>query len=253
MAEIRGRFLWYENLTRDVQAALGFYTAVVGWRTQQWDAPGAPYYMFANGDATLAGLHPMPPEAEHPPHWLAYIGTPDVKATTELAEHLGARIWVRLMEIPTVGTFSVIQDPQGATFAAYTPAGSPAEPAQEAGVGEFCWHELAAADVDTAFAFYQQLFGWEKKAAHDMGHMGIYQEYGLPHLALGGLYRKPAEMPGPPSWLYYVRIADLDAAAVRVRANGGSVLVEPVVVAGGGRIAVCADPQGAAFGLFQKA
>jgi predicted enzyme related to lactoylglutathione lyase len=72
---------------------------------------GEPYHMFANRDALLAGVMKMPP------HWMGYIGTPDVKATTARAEELGARVWVKLMEILTVGTFSVIQDPQGAAFA----------------------------------------------------------------------------------------------------------------------------------------
>lgn len=73
--------------------------------------------MLANGKAVLAGMMKMPPDAEHTPHWLACVGTPDVRETTVLAETLGARIWLRLREIPTVGTFAVIQSPQGAMFA----------------------------------------------------------------------------------------------------------------------------------------
>jgi len=252
MTDIRGRFLWLENLTRDVQAAVGFYTAVIGWGTQRWEVAGQPYHMFANGAAALAGLMPIPPGADQPPHWLAYIGTPDVKETTALAERLGAKVWVRLMEVPTVGTMSVMSDPQGAMFAAYQPSTPPPSLPAEAKVGEFCWHELATTNVDAALAFYGPLFGWEKQTVHDMGHMGLYIEYGLPGLALGGLYAKPAEMPGPPSWLAYVRTADLDAAVARVKTNGGTVLLAPHEVSGGDRIAVFADPQGAPFALHQK-
>jgi len=68
MPDIRGRFVWYENLTKDVDAALAFYRAVIGWSTQSWTGMGEPYYMFANGGAVLAGLMKMPPEAEMPPH-----------------------------------------------------------------------------------------------------------------------------------------------------------------------------------------
>jgi hypothetical protein len=253
MSDIRGRFVWYENLTRDVQAAIAFYRAVIGWDTQSWAGMGEPYYMFANGGTALAGLMKMPPEAEMPPHWLGYIGAPDVKATTARAEALGAKIWVKLMEIPTVGTFSVIQDPQGALFAAYSPLNPPAGPAKWAEVGGFAWHELATTDVDRAFAFYSELFGWEKQAAHDMGPAGIYQVFGLPSLGLGGLYEKPAEMPGPPSWTFYVRVASLEASVEKVRANGGSITREPHDVPGGGRIAMCIDPQGAAFALLGTA
>ena len=178
MAEIRGRFLWFENLTRDTQAAAAFYTAVIGWTPQRWEAAGQPYDMLANGEVALAGLHPMPASAEGSPHWLAYIGTPDVTETTALAESLGAKVWVRLMEIPTVGTFSVMQDPQGAMFAAYTPVTPPPFLANDAKVGEFSWLELATTDVEAAMAFYGRLFGWKMLAAHDMGHMGVYHGTG---------------------------------------------------------------------------
>jgi uncharacterized protein len=199
----------------------------------------------------LAGLHPMPAGAEHPPHWLAYIGTPDVAETTALAERMGAKVWVRLMDIPTVGLMSVMQDPQGAMFAVYRPASLPPSLPAEAKVSEFCWNELATTDVDAALAFYGRLFGWEKQSVHDMGHMGLYIEYGLPGLPLGGFYTKPPEMPGPVNWLAYVRVADIDAALARAKAGGAAVLLEPVVVGGGGRAAVFADPQGAAIGLFE--
>ena len=86
MSNIRGRFIWYENLTRDVQAAVAFYTAVAGWTTQTWDGMGEPYHMFANGDVAFAGVQPMPPAAEAPPHWLGYIGTPDVARKTALKQ-----------------------------------------------------------------------------------------------------------------------------------------------------------------------
>ena len=252
MPDIRGRFVWYENLTRDVDAAIAFYRAVIGWNTQSWTGMGEPYHMFANGDAVLAGLMKMPPEAEMPPHWMGYIGTPDVKATTARAEELGGKVWVKLMEIPTVGTFSVIQDPQGAFFAAYSPVNHPPEPPAEAKAGEFVWHELITTDPDAAWAFYADLFGWEKKSSLDMGPMGIYQIYGLPSRDLGGIFKKPADMPAPPHWLYYIHVADLDAAVARVKDNGGQVILGPMEIPGGGRIATCLDSQGAVFSLHWR-
>jgi uncharacterized protein len=253
MADIRGRFIWFENLTRDVQAALGFYGSVIGWRTQRWDGGGEPYHMFANGETPLAGAHPIPPGADQPPAWLGYIGTPDVKETTTLAESLGAKVWVRLMEIPSVGTMSVLSDPQGAMFAAYQPSSvESSEACAEVKPGDFSWHELATTDPDAALAFYQQLFGWEKQGVHDMGHMGMYTEFGIPGRALGGIYTKPAEMAGPPAWLYYVRTADLAGSVSRVKANGGTVVLEPIEVPGGDHVAVFTDQQGAFFAMHEK-
>jgi len=253
MSDIRGRFVWYENLTRDVDAALAFYRAVVGWNTQSWAGMGEPYHMFANGETVIAGLMKLPAGAEAPPHWMGYIGTPDVKATTARAEELGAKVWVKLMEIPTVGTFSVIQDPQGAFFAAYAPLKEPAALSAEPKSGDFVWHELITTDVDAAWAFYSDLFGWQKKSSLDMGPAGIYQIYGLPSGDLGGIFKKPADMPAPPHWMYYVHVADLDAAVGRVKENGGQVILGPMDIPGGGRIATCVDPQGAVFSLHWRA
>jgi hypothetical protein len=67
---------------------------------------------------------------------------------------------------------------------------------------------------------------------------------------MGGIYKKPAEMPAPPNWMFYVRVANLEASVEKVKANGGSITLEPHDVPGGGRIAMCMDPQGAAFALL---
>lgn len=115
------------------------------------------------------------------------------------------------------------------------------------------WHELATTDHEAAFEFYSELIGWEKQEAMDMGEAGVYQMYGRPGgEMLGGMYNKTADQPGPPAWLYYVVVRDLKAAIKKVRSGGGKIVVEPMEVPGGSRIAVGIDPQGAAFGLHAK-
>jgi predicted enzyme related to lactoylglutathione lyase len=250
MSDIRGRFIWYEALTNDVYAAVAFYTKVAGWGIQTWNDLGTPYHMFTVGDRPIGGVMQLPPDAEAPPHWLGYIGTPDIQATTARAEALGAKILVRCMEIPTVGTMSVLQDPQGAYIAAYTPA-SEMPPAAK-GVGDIGWHEIATTDVNACFAFYGDLFGWTKLAAHDMGPMGFYYEYGIGTEPFGGIYEKPASMPAPPHFMYYIGVADLEGTIARVKEHGGTVVMGPHEVPGGDRIAMCLDPQGAGFALHWK-
>lgn len=56
-----------------------------------------------------------------------------------------------------------------------------------------------------------------------------------------------------PAWLYYITISDLDGAVKKVTKQGGKIVVEPMEVPGGSRIAVGIDPHGAAFGLHQRA
>ena len=154
-------------------------------------------------------------------------------------------------DIPTVGRYSILADPQGALIAAYTPESLGPEPEGMAPVGEFSWHELATTDPEAAWGFYQDLFGWEKMSEFDMGAMGIYLIFGRRGTTMGGIFRRPAEMPGPPAWLYYARVADVNAAVETVSQRGGQVLNGPKEVPGGDWVAQILDPQGGSTAVHQ--
>jgi hypothetical protein len=251
----RGLFVWYDLMTTDPQAAKQFYAAVAGWDTHTMDMPEGPYEMWTRGSAetALGGVNPLPEGAPAPPHWLAYVAVPDVDATAARAAELGGQVLHAPSDIPQVGRFAVLQDPQGGVIAVYRSAtGEPAEIC-EPEVGQFSWHELATTDLDGAFAFYADLFAWERQEAMDMGPAGTYQIYGQGDVPYGGMFVKPPEMPAV-AWLYYVRVADMEAAVEKVKAGGGQVINGPMEVPGGDSIAQCLDPQGAMFAVhFRKA
>ncbi len=258
VATVRGRFLWYELLTTDPDAAQSFYTNVIGWGTAPFEIDEAPsdqpYTMWMNRETPVGGVMSLPQDAKKsgaPSHWLAYIGTPDVDATAAKAQKLGATVHHQ-MEMPTVGRFAIIGDPQGAVFAAYTPAEPPPDQKGPPGVGEFSWNELATSDYRAAFDFYHKLFGWDKTEKMDMGPAGVYQMYGRHGETLGGMFNQTDDMPGPPCWLYYTRVDDVAAATERVKQSGGQILNGPMEVPGGDMIVQCMDPQGAAFALHAK-
>ena len=252
----RGRFIWHELLTTDPEAAQAFYSGIIGWGTTVWEGEKGPYPMFTRGETPYAGIMEKPDGAEAagaPPCWLPYVASPDVDATTARARELGADVWVEPMTIPTVGRFAVLADPQGATFAVYTPEGEPGGHDGPPEIGEHSWHELATTDPEAAFAFYQDLFGWQNATAMDMGPAGIYQMYGrVPDVPLGGIFSKPAEMPGPPAWLCYVRVDDVNRKIEAIKAAGGQVINGPMEVPGGDWIAQCLDPQGGMFAIHHK-
>ncbi|MGP8034779.1 MAG: VOC family protein [Steroidobacteraceae bacterium] len=247
-ADIRGRFVWHELLTTDTAAAAAFYPKVVPWRSQPSSMPG--YTLWMAGDAQVGGLMALPPEAAGtPPHWLIYIGTPNVDATAEHAQRLGARVVKPAVDIPNVGRFLVLADPQGATFALFTPApGGSGPPAP--GPGVFSWHELATTDVAAAVRFYGELFGWSKGPGHDMGGMGIYQIFERFGAQVGGIcnVQGPAT---PPSWLSYVQVADTGRVVSAAKASGGRLLHGPIEVPGGSWVALFMDPQGGAFAVHE--
>ena len=210
--------------------------------------------MFTRGGVPIGGSMQLPDEAAKmgaPSHWIAYIGTPDVDETTAQALETGARTYVAPQDIPQVGRFAVLADAQGATIAFFTPSNEQ-PPSHEPEIGDMSWHELVTTDPGAAFDSYQALTGWEKTGEHDMGPMGVYLMFGREGVTLGGMFKKPADMPAPPHWLLYVRVPDINAGAADVKANGGQVLHGPVEVPGGDWIVQCMDPQGAVFALHQR-
>jgi predicted enzyme related to lactoylglutathione lyase len=253
-----GKFVWYELMTSDPNAAQSFYHETIGWDTAPFEESPEPYTMWMNSESPVGGVMALPEEAKQagaPPHWIAYITTPNVDETTNKVKELGGNLIHGPMEIPNVGRFAIVSDPQGAVFAVYKPANEQPGDAHDPGVGEFSWHELATTDHEGAFEFYSNLFGWSKTEAMDMGEAGTYQMYGLGDKTMGGIYNKPAEMPGPPMWLYYTVVPDVNEAAEKVKAKGGQVLNGPMEVPGGSgdMIAQCMDPQGAPFAIHSHA
>ena len=246
------RFVWYDLMTTDTDGATRFYRDVMGWTAEPWPG-GPPYTILKTAGRGVGGVTAMPPRVEAPPHWLGYVGVPDVDETARQARELGGLVHREPSDITEVGRFAVVSDPQGAVLAVFTAHGE--QPVSEGppGVGEFSWHELATTDLVAAWEFYSELFGWEKMDALDMGEMGTYQMFGIAGRMLGGIYPKSAGMPGPPAWLYYARVDDLDRALDRVRGGGGQVLTGPLEIPGGERIAIGSDPQGALFALHDLA
>ncbi len=185
-------------------------------------------------------------------HWLPYVAVPDVDATVRHATSLGARTYVPPTDI-VVGRFAVLADPQGAIFAIYKSVGETPGHDGNAKVAEFSWHELMTSDPSAAWDFYHALFGWDKRSAMDMGPQGVYQMFGRAGIDLGGIYSPPPDAPMPSHWMCYVRVPSVDKAVALIEKLGGRVVHGPMEVPRGSRIAMCIDPQGAAFAVHSVA
>lgn len=246
---LRGRFVWHELMTTDTGAAAAFYKKVVGWKTQDWPH-GAGYTLFVAGKQPIGGLMTLPEAAKAggaPPNWMSYIGTSDVDATSTRLVALGGKILRAAWDIPTVGRVAIVQDPQGAVFGLYKPL-EVMPPSDHPALGEFSWHELATDDQAGAFAFYQDLFGWQKTSSMDMGpEMGSYDMFGWNGVPVGGIFRRPPNVPS--HWLPYAMVADSKKAGKTIVALGAKIVNGPMEVPGGDWIVAGIDPQGAAFAV----
>lgn len=249
-ATVRGRFVWHELYTPNRAGSQEFYGKVAGWAVQSWDQdPG--YQMFAAKSGPIGGAVE---ERSATPQWLAYIGTTDVDATTDAATRLGGRVQTAPAALPNGGRYAVLVDPQGASFGVHASATAP-QPEAAPKAGEFSWHELATTTApNVAFGFYAALFDWDLVAEHDMGPMGMYLTFGRNGRQLGGMFDKGAQgKPGGAYWLGYVSVTDLEGTVERAKSARGSVLMGPMDVPGGDRVAQLMDPYGAFFALHKPA
>ncbi len=256
MPNNHGDFIWYELLTSDADAAGDFYGKVVGWSVGDSGQPGMDYRIFGTPTGQVGGMMALTDEMKGNgarPCWMGYIGVDDVDATAKAIADAGGSIHVPPTDIPDVGRFAFIADPQGVMFYIMRGASNEASnafAATEPMVGHCAWNELSTTDPEAAKAFYGSLFGWTQDGDMDMGPLGKYEflKVASGDYALGAVMPKMPQMPMP-FWTYYFRVADIDAAVATITAEGGTILQEPIEIPGGDFSMNALDPQGAAFAL----
>jgi predicted enzyme related to lactoylglutathione lyase len=252
-----GKFIWYELMTSDQDAAIAFYKAVVGWNAADQDMAELDfrYTLLSAGDDMVGGLMELNDEMKAGgarPGWIGVIAVADTDAAAKSIADAGGAIHMGPADIPNVGRFALAADPAGAVFEIMTPLPreEAPEPLARDAVGNIGWHELYSSQgQEAAFAFYSGQFGWETFEQMDMGPMGKYRIFGADGVQIGGMMDKPQEMPAS-AWSYYINVDAIDAAAERVTAHGGQVLMGPHQVPGGSWIIQATDPQGAHFALL---
>jgi predicted enzyme related to lactoylglutathione lyase len=252
LANDHGYFAWYELMTTDVTAAAAFYRNVVGWGAKADSTSQLLYTLFTAGEVPTAGLMELPEEGRKMgamPRWMGYVGVRDVHAAADRIKRLGGAVYVPPTDT-NIGRISVVADPHTATFGVIDRPATPQQSTDAGKLGRIGWHELFATDLHTEAAFYGELFGWQK--ADTENHLtDAYVSLSAGGQVIAGAFKNPTEG-APPFWLFYFNVDDLDAAAERVKEEGGQASCNDVELPGGLWVAHCVDPQGAAFGLQGK-
>jgi uncharacterized protein len=107
---------WNELNTRDTAGAQKFYTGLFGWKPKT--DPAGRYTEWRRGETSVGGMIAIQPEwGPMPPNWMPYFAVADCDATAKKAESLGGRTMMPPRDIPEVGRFAILRDPQGASFA----------------------------------------------------------------------------------------------------------------------------------------
>ena len=254
MQSPQGQFIWHELVTSDVKAALAFYGHVVGWTSSVMPmGDGGSYHVLSAGGRGMGGITSLADAgmgATTKPGWVGYIGSNDVDPDATRLQKAGGTVHRPPADIPQVGRFAPVSDPQGAGFILFKPgppAGEVPPPAE--GLGTVGWSELQTTDWKAAFEFYQALFGWQKAEAMDIGAMGTYQIFSTASVPVGGMMNR-AQANAAPHWLYFFKVDAIDAAVTRVTSKGGKILEGAMEGPGGSWTLRCQDPQGGQFALL---
>jgi hypothetical protein len=249
-SQATGKFVWHTLFTTDIAAAKKFYTQLFGWTATDMDmGPGGKYTMFRAAGKDVGGANTAPPGA--PPHWMGYATVENVDAVADSVPALGGKVHMGPTDIPNVGRFAVIADPQGGVLAPFKSVSGAPKPddGPVTGIGEFCWDELLTTDTKAATAFYGKLFGYDTHT-HDMGPAGTYTMFKRGEKDAAGMLQSPM---GGTFWLAYVNVNSVDASTDKARGLGAKIVVEPKDIPGFGRFAVVTDPTGASVALWKSA
>jgi predicted enzyme related to lactoylglutathione lyase len=247
-----GSFSWIELATTDQNAAKTFYAELFGWQAVDFPmGPGLVYTMFKlEGRDAAAGYTIHGPMAEQgvPPHWGIYIATGSADDSAKKVAAAGGKVMAAPFDVSDFGRMAAFQDSTGANFnvwqaAANTGTGITGVP------GTLCWADVSTPDQGAAAAFYAAVFGWEATPGEDTsGYLHIKNGEAF----IGGIPAAHQRNPNVPAhWMAYFQVADCDASVAKAKGMGAAVFMEPFTMEGVGRMAVIADPQGAAFSLFQ--
>ena len=251
-----GRFVWREVFTADPAATKRFYGALFGWTFE--DVPMGPdwaYTLCKLGDKQIGGMMDLAdmPEGsgDIPPHWALYVSVADVDATAARAKALGGQILGDCHDIPGVGRFAVLMDPQGAAISLFRATqGDPPEEATPA-LHDFCWESLSATDPAASIAFYEELIGWKARQMEGTDQpTKIFSRQGDAGTAIDVASVGQAPPGSPAFWGTFVAVADVLATAAKARELGGQVVVEKMEIPVGA-FGVLQDPTGAMIYTFQ--
>jgi uncharacterized protein len=242
---------WADLWTSDVEGSRRFYGELFGWEAQEPSPEFGGYFMFARDGVPVAGgMGDMGPEMPADNSWKIYLSTDDIAKTAETAEAAGAQVISPAMAVADLGVQAVLIDPTGARVGAWQPGTFPGFTV----LGEHgapSWFELQTRDHAGAVDFYRSVFRWDTNIVDDSDefrYTTMREPGGEGELA--GIMDATTFLPDglASTWWIYWEVDDAEATVERVKALGGSVLMNAEETPYG-RLATVADPAGAQFKL----
>lgn len=244
-----GKFVWADLVTDQMAPARNFYSGLFGWKFR---GQGEYLVAYSHGKPVAGILHKERPtdKPEATPRWLAYLSVADVGQAEQVVRQTGGRVVRKLENLPHRGQQATFADPDGALFGVvHFTGGDPAD--EGAGVGDWIWIQLLSRDAGKASSFYRKVGGYqvERNTAKNWSSDYILSVDGVARATVRTI--PPEHSKVKPTWLPFVRVALLKDSLTKASELGGKVLVSPRPNLMNGKVAVVADPTGAAIGLME--
>ncbi len=230
------RFFRVSLRTLDVEAAHDFYARILG---------GVPSISRPHERALANGARP---------HWLGLLDVDDVdRAVESFVAHGATPLGPKWSDTDGLDAANV-RDPGGAIVSLARPPASARGENLAVPEPEVAWYQLHTSNLAAVKELYAQVAGWEFSAPFELGEHGTFHPFAWQAggATVGAVCDIRARPQVHPHWLFYFRVDALASAMEAVKSAGGVVL-GPFNAPGGDRVAVCDDPQGAAFALYERA
>lgn len=238
---------WVDLGADDVDKAIAFYQALLGWQIERGGPETGGYSMCLVDGKAVAGIGPRQnPEA--PVAWTTYLATENADDTAAKITSAGGAVLAPPFDVMDVGRMAIAADPGGAVFGlwqakAHTGFGRSGE------TGTVVWNENFSRDFEGNKKFYGAVFGYtfNDMSSPEMQYATLDLD-GRPVGGIGGMGTFfPAEVPA--YWGCYFQVENTDAAVAKVESLGGKS-VTPPMDSPYGRMASVTDDQGAFFSVM---
>lgn len=219
---------WVELLSSDVAASQAFYGGLFGWTFEESDADFGGYVTAYSDGYPAAGIVPHSAHTPGPDVWTTYIAATDAEAAAGAVADAGGQVIAPAMAVADLGAMAIVSDPTAAIFGIWQ-AGTHTGFRKYNEPGSVTWDEHHSRDFATSTRFYEQVFGWTMdRSAGDTDAFRYYSGQ-VNGAGVAGLADSARELPaGAPSyWTVYFSVADVDEAAGKAAALGGTVGMGP--------------------------
>jgi uncharacterized protein len=243
-----GKFVWVDLVTDDVPAARKFYGSLFGWTFREVGN----YTIAANDDRPLAGMFQRPRPKDQPgqPRWFGYISVSSVSKAQRAVTGAGGKVLVPPQKFPKRGEQAVFADAEGAIFGVVKSSSGDLEDFLP-DPGDWIWIQLMSRDGRQAAEFYRAVGGYEiieNTASNKLSDYVLASE-GYARATVRTIRTDNEKV--RPAWLPFVRVQNVGESVALAKQLGGQVLIEPKPEIFDGKVAVIADPTGAAIGILE--